>query len=97
YGFDTFEGFPTVSAKDRNPSLEVAPGILAANSFDELEELIRVHDSNRYLGHIPKAQLIKGDATETIPRFAASNPHLVVSLLYLDFDLFEPTKAAIET
>ena len=24
------------------------------------------------------------------------NPHLVVSLLYLDLDLFEPTKAAVE-
>ncbi len=33
---------------------------------------------------------------ETIPAFVAENPHLVVSLLFLDFDLYEPTKAALE-
>jgi hypothetical protein len=26
----------------------------------------------------------------------AKHPHLVVSLLYLDFDLYEPTKVALE-
>ena len=40
--------------------------------------------------------LIKGDATETIPKFVADNPRLVVSLLFLDFDLYEPTKVALE-
>ena len=25
-----------------------------------------------------------------------SNPHLVIALLYLDFDLYEPTKLALE-
>jgi hypothetical protein len=29
--------------------------------------------------------------------YIAANQHLVVSLLYLDFDLYEPTKFAIET
>ena len=46
---------------------------------------------------MPKVQLIAGDAVETIPRFVQENPHLVVSLLFLDFDLFEPTKIALET
>jgi hypothetical protein len=40
--------------------------------------------------------LIKGDAKETIPHFLKQNPHLVVSLLYLDFDLYDPTRVAIE-
>jgi hypothetical protein len=33
---------------------------------------------------------------ETIPRFLADHPHLVVSLLFLDFDLYEPTLTALE-
>lgn len=97
YGFDTFEGFPSVSNKDRSDtSRHVKVGDLAASSLEELEELARIHDSSRFLGHIPKLQLIKGDATKTIPAFVEENRHLVVSLLYLDFDLYEPTMVALE-
>jgi hypothetical protein len=32
---------------------------------------------------------------ETIPRFVESHPHLLVSLLFLDVDLYEPTRAAL--
>ena len=41
-------------------------------------------------------ELVAGDALETIPRYLEENPHLVVSLLYLDFDLYEPTRCALE-
>jgi len=40
--------------------------------------------------------MIKGDATKTIPDFLSKNRHLMVSLLFLDFDLYEPTKVAIQ-
>jgi hypothetical protein len=33
--------------------------------------------------------------TETIPPFLERHPHLVVSLLFLDMDLYEPTKVAL--
>jgi len=96
YGFDTFEGFASVSEQDSSVQRTAAPGVLASDSFAELNALIDVFDANRYLGHMPKVQLVKGDATQTIPRFVADNPHLVISLLFLDFDLYAPTKAAIE-
>lgn len=97
YGFDTFGGFPAVSDKDRAHS-SGAPkaGDLAAADHDEILELAAIHDSTRFLGHIPKVELVKGDATKTIPAFVESHPHLLVSLLFLDFDLYEPTKAALE-
>lgn len=95
YGFDTFAGFPSVSDKDSR-SGSVAIGGLYADSYDELADLARIHDSTRFLGHIPKVTLIKGDAVQTIPEFVRENPHLLVSLLFLDFDLYEPTKAALE-
>lgn len=98
YGFDTFEGFPGLSEADMSAaSSHVKVGDLAADSMEELSELIDVYDSTRFLGHVGKVELIKGDATETIPRFVEENPHVLVSLLYLDFDIYDPTKIALET
>jgi hypothetical protein len=96
YGFDSFEGFPSSSALDQNPVAAPEPGGLCANSHDELQALIAEYDRDRFLGHIDKVHLFRGDATHTIPAFLAEHQHLVVSLLFLDFDLFAPTKVAIE-
>ncbi len=96
YGFDTFEGFPSILNEDKGQNNQLIPGTLASSSYDELKRLIKIYDSNRFLGHINKIQIIKGDATKTIPKFIKANKHLVVSLLFLDFDLYEPTKIAIE-
>ena len=96
YGFDTFEGFASVDEKDQSKFNRISPGGLCSNSYDELIELIQIYDKNRYLGHMKKVELIKGDATKTIPEFIENNKHLVVSLLFLDFDLYHPTKVAIE-
>ncbi len=96
YGFDTFGGFPSVAREDENQYTRIESSGLSANSFDELKKIIKIYDSNRFLGHIPKVHLIKGNALKTIPQFIKDNKHLVVSLLFLDFDLFEPTKIAIE-
>jgi hypothetical protein len=45
---------------------------------------------------VDKVHLIKGDLIETVPRFVNEHPHVVVSLLFLDVDLYEPTKTALE-
>jgi hypothetical protein len=98
YGFDTFEGFPGLSEADMSvASSHVAVGDLAADSLAELNELVSIHDSTRFIGHVNKVKLTKGDATKTIPAFVEANPHLLVSLLFLDFDIYEPTKVALET
>ncbi len=98
YGFDTFEGFPSVSEQDRSAaSQHVKTGDLKADVYNEIMELSEINDSTRFLGHVPKVKLIKGDAVETIPQFIKDHPHALVSLLFLDFDLYEPTKAALET
>ncbi len=33
---------------------------------------------------------------ETLPRYLEEHPHLVVSLLHLDADLYEPTRVTLE-
>ncbi|MBV6417034.1 MAG: hypothetical protein CMLOHMNK_01667 [Steroidobacteraceae bacterium] len=97
YGFDSFAGFPSVGAIDNaGIAAHVKAGDLYADSEAELRELAAINDSTRYLGHIPKVNLIRGDATHTIPKFVESTPHLLISLLFMDFDLFEPTKVALQ-
>ena len=97
YGFDTFAGFPEPRPQDNGNGATHAAGELRSDSKAELTRLIALHDKNRFLGHVPKVQLIEGDATTTIPLFVKQNQHVVVSMLFLDFDLYEPTKVAIET
>ena len=98
YGFDSFSGFPSVHDKDAVPGGDSpVPGNLAASAYEELMHLVDLYDRDRFLGHVPKVELIRGNALETIPDFTHSHPHLVVSLLYLDFDLYEPTRLALET
>jgi len=96
YGFDTFQGFPSVAPEDRSSSADPSAGDLCADSYEELLALIREYDRDRFLGHIPKVELVRGDMSKTIPEFVANHPHLVVSLLFLDADMYEPTKLALE-
>jgi hypothetical protein len=96
YGFDTFAGFPSVSERDATNVARVERGGLAADSYEELQQLVVEYDRDRFLGHVDKVHLVKGDLAETVPAFVASHPHLVVSLLFCDVDLYEPTKVALE-
>jgi len=99
YGFDTFDGFPSVSDADLagpTPVADVGRLRVGYDVVADLQERIKEFDSTRYLSHIEKIQLIKGDAVKTIPEFVAANPQLIVSLLYIDFDLYEPTAAALK-
>jgi len=98
-GFDTFEGFVDISEKDLSQnSLEFKKkGGLATNAYDDLQECIRLYDLNRPIGHIPRVELVAGDATKTMPEYIQKNKHSVVAMLYLDFDLYDPTKVALET
>lgn len=95
-GFDTFSGFPSISEKDKtSKAVHLKEGGLAADSYDDLNNCIELFDQNRILKHIPKVYLVKGDIAETLPAFLEKHPYIVVSLLHLDFDLYEPTVHAL--
>jgi hypothetical protein len=98
YGFDTFEGFPDLHAKDMKGSAEIEwkAGDLKCDSYADLQRCIELLDMNRFLPKFPKISLIKGDFMQTAGTFLEKNPHVLVSLLYLDFDLYEPTKKGLE-
>ena len=99
YGFDTFEGFPSIAKEDIADNANVAKvGHLKPEEslFEELNGCIQDFENTRLLKHQEKISLIKGDALLTIPDFVKINRHVLVSLLYLDFDLYEPTLLALK-
>lgn len=98
YGFDTFSGFPSVHDKDLKGSVQTGwqAGDLRMTSEDDLHHCIDLFNRNRFLSQIEKVTLIKGDFLNTGAEFLKKNPHILISLLYLDFDLYEPTKKALE-
>lgn len=98
-GFDTFSGIPSVSKHDisgaaRSDHLRV--GGFHYGDVESLNLAIKAFDGNRFLGHIPKVELVVGDILQTLPRYLEVNSHLVVSLLHIDMDVYEPTKLALE-
>ncbi len=99
-GFDTFEGFPSVSSIDKesttNSNVSKGDFSLDYDVYSELKECVSVYDENRFLNNKTKVVLVKGDANEEIPNFIKANKHFLVSLLYIDFDIFEPTVTALK-
>ena len=96
-GFDTFAGFPGVlESKDNAGVQQSKQGDLTGSAYDQILLSVNKSNSERHLAHIPNIQLIVGDFMETSTVFLEKNQHLLVSLLYLDFDLYEPTKKALE-
>jgi hypothetical protein len=97
-GFDTFEGFPDIDEKDDSTGTSslLKKGLLKSDNYENLQKSVEIFDMHRPLSHIEKIQLVKGDICDTAPNFLDENPHLIVSLLYLDVDLHRPTMAALK-
>lgn len=99
-GFDTFEGFPSVSENDMltDPRLNPKKGdfFTSENFYEELKKNVELFDLNRFLNHVEKISFVKGDINETLPAFLQENKHLVVSLAYFDLDIYQPTKKTLE-
>ena len=102
FGFDTFTGFPSIADQDkaglsdRKSAHMKEGGFSVPDAYEDLLKAIEVYDKNRFLNHFPKVSIIKGDFEETSKTFLADYPHLVISCLYLDFDIYQPTKVALE-
>ena len=96
-GFDTFEGFPGVDGgRDNGGVLESRPGDLRGSSLEQLELSVAKSRAERHLGHIDNIVLVQGDFLQTARAYLDRHRHLLISLLYLDFDLYEPTRHALE-
>lgn len=101
-GFDSFTGFPDIADEDLRglsdrKSAHLKPqGFSAESAYDDILQSIILFDRSRFLNHFPKVHLVKGDFEVTARKFLDEHPHLIVSCLYLDFDIYKPTKLAID-
>lgn len=96
-GFDTFEGFPSVDAKDGDREFIQKGAYAVTKGYEEhLDKMLCYHESESPIPHIKKFEIIKGDATKTFPQYLEEHPETIVSLAYFDFDIYEPTKQALE-
>ena len=98
-GFDTFEGFPRVDPEDEaaGTSRLAHAGAFAVEGIEaDLRRATELFDLNRPLSHIPKIELVRGDVNDSVARYLEQQPHTIISLLYLDLDLYQPTKRVVE-
>jgi hypothetical protein len=101
-GFDSFSGFPTIDASDlkglpeRKSAHLKQHGFAADGAYEDLLKAVKLFDISRFLSHFPKIDVIKGDFELTAANYLKDHPHLIISCLYLDFDIYRPTKAALE-
>jgi hypothetical protein len=96
-GFDTFTGFPSVAEIDKvTPNAKIGMFSEGYNIYEEMLELIKEYNENRFIAHKTKVELVKGDAKLTIPEYIQKNKHFLISLLLLDFDIYEPTVIALQ-
>lgn len=94
-GFDTFKGFPAVSAEDGN-AIKEGDYTVTTGWKEELEKILSFHEQNAPISHKKKYELCDGDATITLPNFLKTHPETVIALAYFDFDLYQPTKVCLE-
>lgn len=92
-GFDTFGDFPDAGydadkAKRAAFIAETKGG--QSISLEELQHLLVQQQLHK------NVDLVKGDILKTLPAYIQANPHLKLSLLHIDVDLYEPTKIALE-
>lgn len=98
-GFDTFEGFPSLSQKDGLPDEtrgKTLGGWNANNFLPFLKQIIEITQEDSMIPRFKRVELVQGDVMKTIPEYVKNNPGLRIALLHLDLDLYEPTKTALE-
>jgi hypothetical protein len=96
-GFDTFEGFATLSSQDGKADI-IAQGAYSVTPGYQgyLKRVLEYHEQESPIAHIEKFALMKGDATVTIQQYLKDNPETIIALAYFDFDLYEPTAKCLE-
>ena len=92
-GFDIFGDFPEAIFEDdklkRDAFVKETKGGKSI-SYEELNALLEQQNLNK------NVEIVKGDVLLTVDEYIKDNPHLKISLLHIDVDLYEPTKHILE-
>jgi len=91
-GFDIFGDFPETDFEEDVEYRErfVRGAGLSSISVEQLEKVL----VNK--GIEKNVELVAGDITKTVPEYVKNNPHLKISLLNLDTDIYEPAVTILE-
>lgn len=92
-GFDIFGDFPEAKFEGdkqrRDDFVEETNGGKSI-SLEEMQELLDKQSLSK------NVELVKGDILVTLKEYLNKNPHLKISLLHIDVDLYEPVKEILE-
>jgi len=92
-GFDIFGDFPEAKFEaDKQRREDFVKETNGGKSID-LEEIQELLDKQSLSKNV---ELIKGDILVTLKKYLEKNPHLKISLLHIDVDLYEPVKEILE-
>ena len=88
--FDTFEAvFPRVRPDEKAS----AAGHMESYEASAYEHLVEAIDR---LGLSDRVEIVRGDITETLPRYVAENPGFRIALLHCDLDVYPPTLSSLQ-
>lgn len=97
-GFDTFEGFPEIGDEDnRNSPFAYTGGLKTTPGYEMfLDAIMALQERDNPMGHVKRYEIVKGDATVTVPEYIDKHPETLVSLAYFDFDIYKPTMTCLD-
>jgi hypothetical protein len=96
-GFDTFDGFIGIGEKDGKRCQSVDGSFSVTADYEAyLAALLKLQDNLNPIAHLKKYELVQGNAMDTIPAYFAKHPETIVSLAVFDFDIYEPTRVALD-
>ena len=91
-GFDTFEGFPSVSKHDGSSDVISEGAYSVSPGYEQkLVELLALRERQSPLPDVRKFHVIKGDAPAEFQKWLADHPETIVALSYFDMDMYETT------
>ena len=97
-GFDTFFDFAGLSEKDGKEYLEDV-NVETLSEFSEYDQylghVMQIHERLAPRSHVRKFELVKGDVSETLPRYLEHHPATIVALAYFDMAVYKPTFDAL--
>jgi Macrocin-O-methyltransferase (TylF) len=92
-GFDIFGDFPEAGFDEDKAKRDAFVSETNGGRSITLEEINELLDKQ---GLNKNVDIIKGDILQTLDVYLQKNPHLKISLLHIDVDLYEPTKHILE-
>ena len=92
-GFDTFDGYKGVGEKDSKNNFLTNDMMNTTEKYEEeLNEIMSCHEKLSPISHMKKFEIIKGNAQVTFKSYLEGHPETIVALVFLDINLYQPTK-----